>query len=121
METHDDRDALNATDRLGTIRDKLKEAIAQELAARAEKMTADGTNQITAGHGECAIAEEEVKGFGLIRKLPNDPLCLRISIGEVLDGSGKAYFVFRGDAYRIERLLEQVVRAFRPSQFEGDL
>lgn len=45
-----------------------------------------------------------------LTKLPDDPLCLRVSLGGTRDGG--FYFVFRGDAEAIHNLLCNAMDAF---------
>jgi hypothetical protein len=53
---------------------------------------------------------EYFMGHVLIRQLPDDPLALRISIGEV-SRDGAMYLVFRGDPAEVGRVLMRAGRA----------
>lgn len=67
---------------------------------------------ITAGApGERALLDTVV-GPIVVKRLPEDPLALRISIGQPHSGAG-AYLVFRGDPAAIRALLECALAAFR--------
>lgn len=108
MQTHPDIDA--------NYESHSAEVLAQ-LEAKAKEMMASGESQITAGKdGEKPVQEEQV-GMFLIRQMPEDPLCLRISIGESNDVSESGYFVFRGQPDDIEQLLVRALSALRASHF----
>ena len=105
MQTHDDRDAPS-----GGL---------QELA---ERMTKERLNELTAGKPGELIVKEQTVGQVYICQRPDDPLALRISIGEVNNvkiqfGDPSVYLVFRGDPRDIEELLERALNAFRASHF----
>ena len=100
MQTHDDKSHKMA-EWFKTIEEK------------AAGMVRNRESEITAGKpGEEAIREQEVDGM-LIRRLPDDPLCLRISIGGSPLVPNSFYFVFRGDATEIEGLLDRAREAFK--------
>lgn len=113
MQTHRDDDAVKAFE--VTVK-----AI-KELEGKAVKMIREGTSRITAGApGEKVLHEEDVGPF-TIRQLPIDPLCLRISIGEIPSMSESAYLVFRGDLDDVIDLLERALAAMRVSHIcKGD-
>ena len=92
----------------------------EAIQAQADELTKNKGNIIAAGdlHGEQVLREEKV-GMFLIRELPEDPLALRISIGEgnqVVPDS--AYMVFRGRPNDICQLLERAISALKASHFE---
>lgn len=96
MQSHEDSAAAEAFD---------------ALRKRAEDLTARGENLITAG-----APHERAIGFThggfLIRRLPDDPLALRISIGEAHEKYGESsYLVFRGDPRIITTLLRRALAA----------
>lgn len=87
----------------------------EEFRKRMEAMTALKQNIITAGdlHGEKVLHEETIDGI-LIKRLPDDPLALRISIGAPnLADDERGYLVFRGNPRLIEQLLERTLAAFK--------
>lgn len=96
-------DESNATTEEKEDLEKLK-AVADEMVAKRESL-------ITAGApGEKEIFSKNVRSCGvdiLLRQLPDDPLCLRISIGEGHRIPGSAYCVFRGDLIKAIALLKQ--------------
>lgn len=52
----------------------------------------------------------------LVRKMPNDPLCLRISIGGTKDGG--YYVVYRGDESEVEACLKAALDVFSLHRIE---
>ena len=81
----------------------------QKLKERAEELSARGENLITAGAPGEPVLFERMRGGFLLRKLPNDALALRISIGEAHDKriSEASYLGFRGAAEAITTLLRR--------------
>lgn len=122
MQSHDDNDAgspiLNAALRgFAEAREKTQDRFDQ-LRARADKMTEEGTNRITAGAPGESADNATVDGFGTISKLPDDPLCLRISIGELtMQVEPRCYLTFRGDARAVADLLRRAAAALDESYF----
>lgn len=101
MQSHRDADA--------TRRQEYFDALKQ----KAEEMTARKENLITAGKpGEKELFAQQV-GLIFVRRLPDDPLALRISIGEARDVEESAYLVFRGDPEWVMELLDRAVSAMR--------
>jgi hypothetical protein len=103
MQTHRDEDMLPSSIVAKAIR-------AQEnLKRRAEGYAERGDTSITAGvPGEAVLAEEHIGGVHVLQR-PDDPDCLRASVGG-LDVPGQfTYLVFRGDPVAVE---EQLRRAF---------
>jgi hypothetical protein len=98
MESHDDRPSNDALD---------------ALRRKAEELTARGENLITAGAPNERSLFERTRGGFLLRQLPEDPLALRISIGEAHDKhmGESAYLVFRGDRDTITTLLRRALAA----------
>ena len=94
-------------------------AMQRRMEQKAEAMSAAKLNTITAGKpGEQVLHEEQV-GTILVRKLPDDPDCLRISIGEPhLVGPG-AYVVIRGRTSSAIELLERALAALKVSSIEA--
>jgi len=91
-----------------------------ELRKRAEELSTRGENLITAGTPNERVQWERERGGFVLRQLPDDPLCDRISIGEVRDrvsalvsDQPQAYLVFRGDRATITVLLERALNALR--------
>jgi len=108
MQTHDDADAPK-----GMFK-QFEEAVdMRKLEDLAARMTAAGDNQITAGApGEEALWASQV-GTIFVRRLPDDELALRVSIGEGHRISDSAYLVFRGDPHHVTELLERCLSAMR--------
>ena len=80
-------------------------------------MTAKAQNLITAGKpGEVPLASADVYGVH-VQQMPNDELCLRVSIGEATSvGDRFRYLVFRGDPDDVLALLQRAklaMEAFR--------
>lgn len=101
MQSHDDTSAADALDR---------------LRKRAEDLTARGENLIAAGAPFERTLSEVTRGGFLIRQLPEDPLALRISIGEAHEHSPlrrefSSYLVYRGDRDVIVNLLRRALAA----------
>ena len=99
MATHQDADALNA------------------MCAKAKLLTEKGLNKITAGelHGEKVLGEVDSSGFK-IKKLPADPIGIRISIGKASSPLAQMvddahYLVFRGRLSEVLALLRDAVKA----------
>jgi len=110
-DTHDDRD-------LSGVREA-SEDLLQRMKQKAAAMTAAQTNTFTAGRlGETVLHEEEV-GVFLIRKLPEDPDCLRVSIGEPSVVGPGAYVVIRGRTSSAIELIERALAALRVSRIES--
>lgn len=106
MQSHDDRD-------FSPPRTDLEPPALAALRREAGRLTALGLNRITAGApGESFIAQARRGGF-LIGRLPDDPLALRVSIGEAHERllGGSAHLVFRGDPRTIEALLRRALAA----------
>lgn len=84
------------------------------LQAKAERMTEEGKNTITAGaEGEELLAKYTSDRVS-VKKLPDDEHgILRISIGGILDGRPGpwGYLVFRGDKDKVRKLLQRALRA----------
>lgn len=99
MQSHDDYDGSWAEDL---------------LRKKAEELTARGENLITAGAPFERATMETTRGGFLVRQLPDDPLALRISIGEAHEKrmGETAYLVFRGDPETIRTLLMRALAAF---------
>jgi hypothetical protein len=116
MQTHEDADFAAKLTGAGkpTSEEDLK-----ALEGRAAQAMKDGTSQITAGKpGEEIISEKQVGTFA-VRRLPEDPQCLRISIGEGHRIADSAYLVFRGEPCEVEDLLERALAALRVSGYLG--
>ena|SRR5688572_4375824 len=86
----------------------------KDLAMKADRMTAEGRNRITAGApGESTLFEAEIDGI-YIRQLPEDEHgVLRISIGRAPAIDRSSYLVYRGDRAKVLGLLERAVGALR--------
>lgn len=114
MQTHPNPDHERRT--LSDLREQLYRPSPQmdRRERRARAMEASGDrNAITAGEpGEPVLMQAERFGVEIARR-PEDPDCLRISVGEVRDGSGTRYLVFRGAPERCADLLERAARALR--------
>lgn len=97
MQSHDDSDSNKALSALRKL---------------AEEMTARGENLITAGAPSERVLLEMTRGGFAIRRLPDDPFALRISIGEAeqLHAFG-SYLVFRGEPKAIVSLLRRALNA----------
>jgi hypothetical protein len=92
-------------------------SIFEVLSKQAKEMLKDGSSQITAGKmGEQILFEQETEHC-LIRQLPDDPNCLRISIGEANMSTHDSYLVFRGDPLKCKLLLTRMLNAFRALDF----
>jgi hypothetical protein len=91
--------------------------IIQMMSEQATKMLKEGSSRITAGNlGEQVLFEKETD-HTLIRRLPDDPGCLRISIGEANISTKHSYLVFRGDPHKCKLLLTRMLIAFRDIEF----
>lgn len=109
MQSHHDGDAAAGLRRLFDP----KPANLDALQKRARELTANGQNIITAGApGEEPIGVEETP-HAFLTHLPDDPLALRISIGEGRDVPGSRYVVLRGDPAECLDLLERAAMALR--------
>ena len=111
-QTHDDYDSNSELARLWKESQMDRETPLDALRRKASEMTARGENLITAGapHERDLLAMHR-GGFN-IRRLPDDPLALRISIGEAHDKDiESAYLVFRGDPKTITALLRRALAA----------
>jgi hypothetical protein len=106
MDTHRDAD----------IPQELREKQDLEMFERmARQMRESGASQITGGkEGEKPIAEYAV-GTIYCRKMPDDPLALRISIGEGHNVKESAYCVFRGNVADVIELLDRALSALKAS------
>lgn len=108
-DTHDNKDVAFPKELLN----ELQKGTMENLEQRMKRMTAEQRNTITAGTpGEKALIETGINGF-LIRKLPDDPDCLRISIGEPNHSTPGKYVVIRGDIERAERVIQEALDALR--------
>ncbi len=111
MDTHRDYDAPEFLKPLH--KDDSPEKVFAALEAKATDMLAKGESQITAGRPD----EKEVGSLetphGFVRQLPDDPLCLRISVGEATRIPGSRYIVLRGQPEACLELLERAVMALR--------
>lgn len=98
MQSHDDYDSNSAWD---------------QMRKAAERLTERGENLITAGAPHERPLSESTHGGFLIRHLPDDPLCLRISIGEAPEHrmGDSAYLVYRGNRHVIRELLRRALYA----------
>ncbi len=110
---HEDRQARELRERLDDLKD---------LEAEAERMTEEGENVITAGEdGEEPIAEWGKFGVRVtqypVREIDAPLDILRISLGQVGDGTG--YCVFRGDINRAIHLLTQAKNALKRRPRDG--
>ena len=83
------------------------------LQQQAEILRAQGGNRITAGAPGEPLLEDYQRGGFTIHRLPDDEMCLRISIGEAHDKrlGESAYLVFRGDPETITVLLRRALAA----------
>lgn len=104
-DSHSNRDAWPQ-------QDEIQEQISR-LVRRAEEMTERGENTITAGGmrglQELPLSEYDVGGM-LVRKMPDDPDCLRVSLGDPAPAPG-AYLVYRGDIGAAIDLLSRALKA----------
>jgi len=119
MQSHDDYDANLAHDLTRKLAEAFPPApdplqkLRDEFERTARGMTERGENLITAG----APSEQEIlidkRGGFLIRQLPEDPLALRISIGEAHETrlGESAYLVYRGERGTIRTLLRRALAA----------
>jgi hypothetical protein len=98
-------------------------AVLDMLGDKARDMTARGENIITAGApGERPLASEYVGRFN-VRRMPDDPACVRVSLGTlrgVPDGEEDSYCVIRGRPLEAIALLEGALRALRSAQMYRD-
>lgn len=109
MQTHNDSD----------FRKSDLQSMLSNLKQEADKMTAEGSNQITAGKpGELSEFEFNHKGFR-VKKLPDDENgVLRISIGGVPSDLDFNYCVIRGDRDQCIELLRKALKALKHSELE---
>lgn len=107
MGSHQDYDVQSTSKRDQEIR--------EAFSKRAEELTTQQANLITAGHSdEPVLLEKDVDGI-LVRRLPKDPLAIRISIRRPYELSEGAYIVYRGDRDRVVELLEESLAALKKS------
>jgi len=100
MQTHPDSDAETSS---------VLRQMFSNLEARAKDNLARGDTVVTAGKpGEQALAEERI-GDVSVKRLPDDPDCLRVSIGGPDIPNQFTYLVFRGHPKSAE---EQIRRAY---------
>lgn len=115
MQTHPDGDAAQGR-RLRELFGADSDPRAEKLAAleqRAREMVANGESEITAGRpGEESLGDLSTP-HGHVRRLPDDTLALRISIGEGRGIPDSRYIVFRGDPGECLELLERAVLGLR--------
>jgi hypothetical protein len=103
MASHSDRDSRGTDEKYKDVLEKFRE--------RAEKLTEERANIITAGRdGEKHLFEATRDGV-LIRQLPDDPLCIRVSIGKPYDIRVGAYCVYRGTESSVKDLLRECLKA----------
>lgn len=96
MQTHPDSDT--------PVRGTLKQAL-DNLERRAEGYAERGDASITAGvPGEPILAEERIGDVHIVQR-PDDPDCLRASVGGLNFPDQATYLVFRGDSMAIEEQL----------------
>lgn len=93
MSTHADRDA----------------EIYGELAGKAEEMLKRRESTITAGSMFDTVLFEKERNGMAVRRLADDPLALRISIGEANTSAREKYLVFRGDPQRVRKILRRAL------------
>lgn len=114
-QTHRDDDCFQS-ESLRALFDEKQRAAQVDLAdlvQRANKMTDAGENQLTAGKpGEAALAEGRHGRFTVTR-MPDDPPCLRISIGHAPNIDDSGYVVFRGDPRLCRELLRDALEALQ--------
>lgn len=94
---------------------KNKSDFFEALSQRAKRMTEAGINRVTAGSPEEKPLFEKQAGSVFIRRFPQDPIALRISIGEgFIESRGPtAYCVFRGGQGDCIELLERALAAMK--------
>lgn len=113
MQTHRDDDSPDLKElrrQLDAVPAKDRMAVLEERAGR---MVDACESEITAGRaGEGSLGEFMQFGV-LVRRLPDDEECRRISIGEVVGSPEIRYLVFRGDPDDCAALLERTARALR--------
>jgi len=86
----------------------------KNLERRAEALR----NEITAGApGEREIQHGEKYGIHIVQR-PDDPDCLRVSLGEVRDQFRGRYLVFRGNPDEVADLLARASRAIADCNME---
>lgn len=93
MQTHPDADA----------------EVYNSLAEKAEKMLKNRESTITAGAETDHVLFEATRNSLTVRRLSDDPLALRVSIGEANTRAREKYLVFRGDPHRVRKLLQRAV------------
>ncbi|MHC4372399.1 MAG: hypothetical protein ACYSW8_32760 [Planctomycetota bacterium] len=119
MQTHPDSDSPKMSK---ALRDLLipeetdKDTAMQRLAnlqRRATDMMTKGEAEITVGKpGERVLAGFIKYGVN-VRRMADDPDCLRISVGGIPGLPQSRYLVFRGDPAECLALLERAARALR--------
>lgn len=97
-QSHDDRDFT---------------PIPEAFLDRIRDLQERGGNRITAGAPGEQVLGEWQHGDVLVRKLPDDPLALRISIGQATGIGEGAYLVFRGGRAECIHLLERALAALK--------
>lgn len=115
MQTHDNSDAASGLRKLffPTSTEQAQKDRLKELHEKARRMSAAESNTIAAGEkGEIALGVL-ASPHGYVTQLPDDPLALRVSIGEGIDLDGSRYCVIRGDPAECLDLVERVTLALR--------
>lgn len=90
----------------------INDAVRKLFEQRAEELTERRANLITAGEpGEKEVGcWRSVTGM-TIRQMPDDPLALRISIGEPHNINEGSYLVYRGDVLKVLELLRRATES----------
>lgn len=84
-----------------------------KMTEKVKELSESQQNTITAGvYGEQVLFEYADNDM-LLRRLPDDPLAVRISIGEANLSVGGTYCVFRGDPERAKKILTRSLNAIK--------
>ena len=86
-----------------------RSALMRELFERADQLTEEGENKITAGEPDEDVVRKWKRGDMLVNQMPDDPQgVLRISVG---GNVGFGYCTFRGPRKACLSLLSDAVKA----------
>lgn len=113
MQSHDDMQHFpNGTDaKFKRLKDIEETRLLNRLEQKAVEMVKNKDSEITAGKLGEEILWEHTENNITLRRLPDDDLALRVSIGSVNIERRTDYFVFRGDPKRVYNLLKRATNA----------
>ena len=115
MQTHPDYDSPNFQRFIDMFESEktAAELTLEAMKLKAERMMEAGESQITAGAPGEEVVDEDTTPHCHVKQLPDDPLALRISIGEGRGIPESRYLVFRGDPQEVVDLLDRAMRGLQ--------